>query len=188
MIEKVVARRYAVALFHVAQEKGQLDQIMSDYQLVISFLKQDPRLGELLRHQRLSVCRKKEIARELWQNRISRLFLSFVELLIDKRRERFLEAIYGLFASQVRQLRNIVIAEVRTAFPLDQQAEQDLMKALEQLTGKQIELETSLHPELIGGLAVKIGDRIFDGSTTKQLQLLGRRLVGRSHGKLEVGI
>jgi F-type H+-transporting ATPase subunit delta len=55
------------------------------------------------------------------------------------------------------------------------------------LTGKQIELETSLHPELIGGLTVKIGDRIMDGSATKRLQLLGKRLVGRSNGKLEVG-
>ncbi len=187
MIEKAVARRYAMSLFQVAQEKGQLDQMVSDYQLVLSFLKQDPRLGELLHHQRLSMGSKKEIARELWQNRVSRLFLSFVELLIDRHRERFLEAIYDLFASQVRQLRNIVIAEVRTAFPLNQQAERGLIKTLEQLTGKQIELETSLHPELIGGLTVRIGDRIIDGSTTKQLQLLGRRLVVRSHGKLEVG-
>ena len=97
------------------------------------------------------------------------------------------QAIYDLFASQVRQLRNIVIAEVRTAFPSDQQAEQDLMNALEQLTGKQIELETSLHPELIGGLAVKIGDRIIDGSTTKQLQLLGRAPGGKISWKARGG-
>jgi F-type H+-transporting ATPase subunit delta len=187
LIEKAVARRYAVALFHVGQENGQLDQIVVDYQLVLSFLKQDPRLGDLLRHQRMSVRRKKEVVRELWQDRVSKLFLNFMELLIDKRRERFLEAIYDLFASQVRQLHNIVIAEARTALPLDQQAESDLIKALERLTGKQIELETSLSPELIGGMTVKIGDRVFDGSVNRRLQLLGKSLVGRSHGKLEVG-
>jgi len=185
--EKAIARRYAVALFQVAKDNGQLDQIMSDYQLVLRFLKQDPRLGELLRHQRLSVRRKKEIARELWQDRVSRLFLSYIELLIDKRRERFLEAIYDLFASQVRQVRNIVVVEVRTPFPLDRQVELHLISALERLTGKQVELETSLRPELIGGLAVKIGDRVIDGSATKRLQLLGRSLVKRSNGKLEVG-
>ena len=87
----------------------------------------------------------------------------------------------------MRQVHNIVVVEVKTAFPLDRQAELHLIGALERLTGKQIELETSLHPELIGGLAVKIGDRIIDGSVTKRLQLLGRSLVGRSNGKLEVG-
>jgi F-type H+-transporting ATPase subunit delta len=187
LIDKAIARRYAMALFHAANDNGQLDQVMSDYQLVLSFLKQDPRLGELLRHQRLSTRRKKEIVRELWQDRVARIFLSYMELLIDKRRERFLEEIYDLFASQVRQVHNIVVAEVRTAFPLEKQAELHLKGALEKLTGKQVELETSLHPELIGGLAVKIGDRIFDGSTTKRLQLLGRSLIRRSNGKLEVG-
>ena len=48
-------------------------------------------------------------------------------------------------------------------------------------------MQVSLHPELIGGLAVKIGDRVIDGSVVKRLQLLGMRLIERSHGKLEVG-
>lgn len=187
MIQNAISRRYADALFKAAQENGQVDQVLSDWQLVVSFLQQDPRLGELLQHQRLSMRRKKEIVRELWANRVSRFFLGFLELIIDKRRERFLLAIYDVFAGKVRQARNVAIAEVKTAFALDKQSELDLIKALSKLTGKQIELQISLHPELIGGLAVKIGDRVIDGSAVKRLQLLGMRLVERSHGKLEVG-
>ncbi len=89
---------------------------------------------------------------------------------------------------KVRQLRNIAVAEVKTAFALDQASGVGSDQGPgAKLTGKQIELQVSLHPELIGGLAVKIGDRVIDGSTVKRLQLLGMRLVGRSHGKLEVG-
>lgn len=187
MIHNAIARRYAAALFDAARENGQLDQVLSDWQLVMSFLQQDPRLGSLLQHQRLSTRRKQEIVRELWEHRVSRLFLGFMELIIDKRRERFLVAIYEVFAGQVRQLRNIAIAEVKTAFALDRQSELGLQHALAKLTGKQIELQVSLHPELIGGLVVKIGDRVMDGSAIKRLQLLGAHLVDRSHGKLEVG-
>jgi len=177
LIQNAIARRYADALFNAAQENGQVDQVLSDWQLVISFLQQDPRLGELLQHQRLSRRTKKEIIRELWANRVSQLFLGFLELIVDKRRERFLAAIYDVFKGKVLQVRNISIAEVKTAFALDKQSELNLIKALSDLTGKQIELQVSLHPELIGGLAVQIGDRVIDGSVVKRLQLLGMRLV-----------
>jgi F-type H+-transporting ATPase subunit delta len=187
LIQNVVARRYADALLKAARESDQVDQVLSDWELVMSFLKQDPRLGEMLRHQRLSTCCKRDIVRELWGDRVSRLFLGFLELIIDKRRERYLADIYEVFTGKVRQLRNIAIAEVRTAFTLDEQSQSDLVKALSKLTGKQIELRVSVVPELIGGLAVKIGDRVIDGSAVKRLQLLGARLVGRSNGKLEVG-
>ncbi|MGD0153766.1 MAG: ATP synthase F1 subunit delta [Thermacetogeniaceae bacterium] len=187
MIQNTVARRYAAALFQAAQDNGQLDEIMADFQLVLSFLRQEPRLGDILQHQRLSTRRKKELVRGLWETRVSRLFLNFLELIIDKRRERFLEIIYSLFAAQVRLLHNVAVAEVKVAYALDRQAELSLQQALERLTGKKIEMQISLHPELIGGLVVKIGDRIIDGSATKRLQLLGERLVDRSHGKLEVG-
>ena len=187
MIQNAIARRYADALFNAAQENGQVDQVLSDWQLVMSFLQQDPRLGELLQHQRLPKRLKKEIIGELWANRVSRLFLGFLELIVDKRRERLLVAIYDVFTGKVRQARNIAVAEVKTAFALDKQLELGLQQALSKLTGKQIELQVSLHPELIGGLAVKIGDRVIDGSTIKRLQLLGAYLVDRSHGKLEVG-
>ena len=130
MIHNAIARRYADALFNAAQENGQVDQVLSDWQLVIRFLQQDPRLGELLQHQRLSKRLKKEVIRELWANRVSRLFLSFLELIVDKRRERFLVVIHDVFTGKVRQVRNIAVAEVKTAFALDKQAELNLIKAL----------------------------------------------------------
>ena len=109
--------------------------------LVLSFLKQDSRLGELCAIS-ASPCAGKGNR----QGVVARPGLSaFFKLygVVDRQTPRaFLEAIYDLFASQVRQVRNIVVAEVRTAFPLDRQAELHLISVLEQLTGKQIEFET----------------------------------------------
>ncbi len=87
----------------------------------------------------------------------------------------------------MRSERNIVVAEVATALPIDESLQSRLQEVLERRTGKQVELRISVHPELIGGLAVKIGDRIYDGSAVKRLELMGARLAQRSLGKLEVG-
>lgn len=187
MIQQALARRYADALFHLAREHGRLDEVAADLRLLAGFLKQEPDLKELLGHQRISIRRKKEIVRELWGNRVSRLVMGFLELLIDKRRERYLEAISEAYFALLRAERNIAVAEVKTAFPLDQELEARLCLALERITGKKIELRVDTRPELIGGLVVKVGDRIFDGTVTKRLELLGARLAQKSLGKLEVG-
>ncbi|MDH7576649.1 MAG: F0F1 ATP synthase subunit delta [Bacillota bacterium] len=187
MIQHAIARRYADALFHVAQEHGKLDEVAADLQLLLGFLTQEPDLKELLGHQRISIRRKKEIVRNLWQSRISRLVLGFLELLVDKRRERYLEDIVDVYLNLLRATRNIAVADVKTAYPLDPEMQVKLKRVLETVTRKNIELKISVEPDLIGGLVVKVGDRIFDGSVTKRLELLGARLTERSLGKLEVG-
>lgn len=180
MIPKAIARRYASAMFYAARENGLLDQVAADFQVVLRFLEQSPELRELLGHQRITMRHKKEIVRNLWQNRVSQLFLGFIELLIDKRRQNYFGEIAEAFQNLLRAERNIVVAEVKTALPLDASLQDRLRQVLELHTGKQVELQISVHPELIGGLSVKIGDRIYDGSATKRLELMGARLVGRS--------
>lgn len=187
MIPKAIARRYGCAMFYAAKENGLLDQVAADFQLVMRFLEQSPELRELLSHQRITTRHKKEIARNLWQNRVSQLFLGFIELIIDNRRENYLGEIPEAYHNLLRSERNIVVAEVATALPIDESLQSRLQEVLERRTGKQVELRISVHPELIGGLAVKIGDRIYDGSAVKRLELMGARLAQRSLGKLEVG-
>lgn len=187
MIEKAVARRYARGLFDVAREQNQVDEVASDLQEVVATLRQEPELQRLLERQRVSTRSKKDLLSKLWQERVCRLVYCFLELLIDKHRERYLEAILEVYLDLVRDLKNITVAEIRTAFPLDPQREAALQQALEVMTGKKIELRLNVDPELIGGIIIKIGDRVYDGSVKKRLQALGARFVERSLGKLEVG-
>ncbi len=185
-MQNAIARRYARALFQVAREQGSLDAVASDLQLISKFL-EDPALKDLLEHQRISSRRKKEIVRALWEKLVSRTVMAFIELLVDKHRERYLGGIAQIFADLLRAERNIAVAEVKTAFPFDPEAEARVRQVLEKHFGKQIELKVSVHPELIGGMVVKVGDRIIDGSVTRRLALMGTRLADRSLGKLEVG-
>jgi F-type H+-transporting ATPase subunit delta len=186
LIQNVIARRYAEALFLLAREQDLFDTVDKDLQLVRSFYVQDHGLRDLMSHQRVSTRQKKEIVRNLWQPLVSATVLVFIELVLDKHRERYLEDIIQVFGSLLQTERNIAVAEVMTAFPMTPAKEERLCQVLEQKLHRQIELQVSVHPELIGGLVVKVGDRVYDGSLTKRLLTLGVRLVDRSLGKLEV--
>lgn len=187
MIRKVIARRYAEALFGVAREQDQLDRVREDLQLVMDFLRISPDLKQLLEHQKLSFRKKKEILKGLFENKVSDVVLIFLELLVDKRRESYLEAIIEVYTDILRLDRNVVLAKVQTAFPLEKQTEGELVAVLEKAVEKKVELEITVRPELLGGLVVKIGDRIFDGSLTRRLALLQTRLAERPLEKYEVG-
>ncbi len=187
MIEKAVARRYARGLFDVAREQNQVEAVASDLQEVVAALRQNPDLRKLLERQWVATKDKKELLKKLWQERVCSLVYSFLELLVDKHRERYLEAIMEVYLDLLRDLKNITVAEVRTAFPLEPQREAAIKQALEKMTGKNIELRSIVDPELIGGVVIKVGDRVYDGSVKKRLQVLGERFVERPLGKLEVG-
>lgn len=179
MRRAAVARRYAKALFQLAKEQGNLERVASDLELISRFL-EDPQLKELLESRRISSRKKKEIARELWGRHVSTAVLAFVELLFDKQRERILDAIIDAFGALLLADRNIAVAEVKTAFPLDAEAEERLRQALERYFKKKIQLRVSVVPELIGGVVVKVGDRVFDGSVAKRLALMEAHLASGS--------
>jgi F-type H+-transporting ATPase subunit delta len=187
LIEKAVARRYARGLFEVAQEQDQIEAVARDLQQVVAVIRQVPELRELLEHQRVSTRNKKEIVASLWRENVCQLVYGFLNLVIDKRRERYLEPMLEEYLVLFRELKNIAVAEVKAAFPLDSQHQEALQRTLEKMTGKTIELHISVAPELIGGLIIKVGDRVYDGSVKKQLRKLGEHIVETSTGKLEVG-
>lgn len=187
MIEKAVARRYARGLFAVAQEQNQVDEVARDLQQVVAVIRQVPELRELFEHQLVSTRDKKEIVASLWRESVCQLVYGFLNLVIDKRRERYLEPMLEEYLVLFRELKNLAVAEVKTAFPLDSQYQEVLQRTLEKMTGKTIELHLSVAPELIGGMIIKVGDRVYDGSVKQQLQALGERIVETSIGKLEVG-
>ncbi len=186
MTNQAVARRYANGLFDVAREMNIVEEVAQDLEEVVALLKQEPELRQVLEYQRASTRVKKEIIRNLMEGHISPVVLGFLELLIDKHREQNLDAILEIYQDLVRSLKNIVVAEVKTAYPLNPQFETRLQEVLKKASGKNIELRVSVHPELIGGLVVKIGDRVYDGSVTKRLQMMEARFMDRSLGKLEV--
>lgn len=188
MIKDAVARRYAKGLFDVACEMNIVEEVAQDLDWIAALLEQEPDLQEVLEYRRVPTRVKKEIIRNLMQDSITPVVLGFLEILIDKHREQNFSAICESYRDFLRRHKNIVVAAVKSAYPLESQFEARLQEVLQKSTGKNIELHVSVHPELLGGLVVQIGDRIYDGSVTKYLEMMRTRIMERSLGKLEVEI
>jgi F-type H+-transporting ATPase subunit delta len=186
LIKEAVARRYAKGLFDVACEMNMVEEVANELEQVSDLLRQEPELQEVLEFQRVPTQVKKDIITNILDGRISQVVIGFLEILIDKHRERSFGAIRESYHDFFRKHMDIVVAEVKTAFPLKPEYEKKLQDVLQKATGKKIELEIRVQPELIGGLVVKIGDRVYDGSITKHLEMMEARIIGRSLGKLEV--
>ena len=98
--------------------------------------------------------------------------LTFLDLLVDKKRFELMIMISSVFTRLAAEKRGSAKAHVRTAAPLSADAQQQLAAKLKKFTGKDIELDVKEDPELIGGITVKIGDWVLDSSLRGQLRRL----------------
>ncbi len=185
MIKDAVARRYAKGLFDVACEMNIVDQVAGDLDRLADLLEKEPDIREVLEYARVPSKVKKEIIANLLQDSTSSVVLGFFELLVDKHREKNFGAICEAYRDLVRKYNNIVVAKVESAYPLETRFAEQLQSALEKNTGKTVELNVSVQPKLLGGLVVQIGDRIYDGSVTKHLEMMRARIMEGTLGKLE---
>lgn len=176
MLSKSVARRYAAAFFELAQERNQLGEMEVQLQNLVADINANRELKRIFYHRLVKENDKKIIVKEIFGGRISPLLLNFICLLIDKKREAYLEQIQLQYMEMANKARNILDATVTSAIELSPKDLKGLQARLSELTGKNVRLKTMVDPKLIGGLVIRVGDRVIDGSITKRLQMLKSNL------------
>jgi F-type H+-transporting ATPase subunit delta len=122
---------------------------------------------------------KKKALNGVFKSRISETTLSFLNLLVDKRRITLLPEIQREFDRLALQVQNIARATAVTAVPLNPAEIKSLTKSLEERTGKTIELVTEVDPAVLGGVLVRIGDNVIDGTVKGNLDRLRARLLAK---------
>ena len=177
MIERRIVRRYATALFNAARKAGVVDRVESDLGLVTYTLESMSSLMETLRSPVVPRDRKRTILRDIFADKVHEVTLSFLDLLVEKRREEVVLETEPEYVALADEARGIVKAEVTAAVQLTKQEESQLAAKLSAMTGKTVELSTRIVPEIIGGVMVKIGDTVIDGSIRGQLVELRERLM-----------
>jgi F-type H+-transporting ATPase subunit delta len=181
MAELAVVRRYARALFDTANRAKVVEQVEGDLKTVDQALRTVPRLERVLRAPTVSSERKRELLQHVFGTRVSQLTLRFLTLLIDRRREGILPDVYAEYSHLADEFRNIQAVEVTSATMLTDAERERLAAALSRRTGKRIVLRVRIQPEILGGLVVRMGDTIIDGSVrTRLAQLRQHLLTGRS--------
>jgi F-type H+-transporting ATPase subunit delta len=177
MAETTVARRYAQAVFGLAKDHNQLDEWDADLATIAQTLQQ-PDLRAALASVKAPFSVKRELVERVFGGSIRPLAQNFLLLLIQRGRLDLLDAIIAYYRELVDEERGIARARVTTAVPLDDTERERVAQRLAAITGKQIRLETTVDPSILGGLIARIGDKLIDGSARTRLVALRRRLAG----------
>jgi len=177
MAELAVVRRYARALFDTANRSGAVDQVETDLRSLDEIFRSVPRLLRALRAPTASSARKRALLESAFSGRVTPLTQRFMALAVDRGREDILGDIYPEFQRMANELRNILPVEVTAATELTQGERDALGASLAQRTGKRIVLQVSVDPSIKGGLIIRMGDTILDGSVRTRLAQLRDRLM-----------
>jgi F-type H+-transporting ATPase subunit delta len=179
MRDESIARRYAAALFAQGEKAGTLDAVQTDLLTIAQSVKEVPFLHALLAQPTITEARKKAVLNEVFTGKVGAATLGFVNLLADKRRIEILGDVATEFVRMVRDYKNIAIATATTAIPLSASETQSLVSSLEAKTGKTIQLNTEVDPQVLGGVLVRIGDTVYDGTVRGNLDRLRDHLLSR---------
>lgn len=182
MMTERVARPYARALFDLATTDEVKSQVQDELSQIITVVLSHRELKSFLWHPQVSYQAKAELLERVFKDRVSELVMNFMLVVASKGRETSLEAIAAEYRVLWDRHQGRVQARVQTAVALTAEDQRELSQVLSRATGKTVELSVTVTPELIGGLVVRIGDRVMDGSLARKLSVLGERLRNGSGG------
>ena len=176
MLNRSVARRYAEAFFSIAQEQNKIDQYQQELEKLVQVIEETENLKEYLAHLLIPAKEKKEIVAKIFTGQISDTTLNFLNVLIDKRREAYLTAVVLEFKDMADEFRNIAKADLVTAQEVSEEDVKMLAEKLSASIGKTVQLKVSVDPALLGGVKIRLGDQIIDGTVAKKLEMLKEQL------------
>ena len=172
-----VSKRYAKALIGLGREDGHFKEYGKDLKDFATFCSANQEFLDVITNQVFTLDDRSAILKTvLDRSQFSGTVKNFLNLLLDKNRIGAIEDIADYYERLTDEISNIARAEIITAKPIKEEAQQKLVKVLEDPTSKSIQAEVSQDSDLIGGMIVKIGDLVLDGSVKAQLEGLKESL------------
>jgi F-type H+-transporting ATPase subunit delta len=172
-----IARRYAKALLTIGREDGQADTYKEELANFVRFLEEQKELEQAISNPLYDAEGRKNVLRAVVERSgFSKVMASFLFLLFDKGRIQYLKDIYAFYEKLTDELANIVRADLVSAVELPEESIAKIQAVLSEKTGKEVRMEVSVDPAVIGGVVAKIGDLVLDGSVRTQLMSLKESL------------
>ena len=176
---KLVSTTYADALFETGIEDGTLDTLYEEVRSVQEILKENPDFYRLMNHPKILREDKEQIIESVFKGRLSDVLTGFLKLIVTNKRYADIDGILDYFTLRVKEYRKIGIAYVTTPLELsDSQKEAVRNKLLDTTDYVTMEMNYSIDESLIGGMVIRIGDRVVDSSIRTKLEGLKRDLMG----------
>lgn len=175
---KLVSKTYGEALFELAAEEGKEDVFLEEIMALKEILKDNPDFNKLMNHPKILKEEKLAVLDNVFKGRISDELAGFLHLVISKDRYGEIDGILDYFIDEVKKLKGIGIAYVTTAIPLGAAKQKEVeAKLLSTTNYKQMEMHFEVDGELIGGMVIRIGDRVVDSSIKTKLFEMRRQLL-----------
>ncbi len=175
----LVAERYARALFEIARTLHRDEEIEAELENFSQALKKDPELEKVFENPSLKVEDKRKFLQRLYQERREEFYetlLDFFTVLLEKNRFTLIHEIAKSFKRIADEAQGQGTAEIHSAVPLSSGHEAILVKQLDRIAGYKITVKKEVNPGLIGGVTVKIKNKIIDGSVKFQINRLKKEL------------
>ena len=172
-----VARSYADALLELAGRQGEEQAFAAAFERLIE-LQADARVRAFLETPKIDVDAKKRVLRTALAGQVPPVFLNFLLVVLDKRRQRLLGEIALAYRELLDEKLGLLNVEVTVAHELDERGEEEVALQLSRILGRRVLPHLRVDPAILGGIIVRYGDRVLDGSLRRRLVSLRRRLLG----------
>jgi F-type H+-transporting ATPase subunit delta len=182
---KLVSTTYGDALFELAVEEQSLDSMLEEVRAVAEALRENEELTTLMNHPKIDKENKIQLIENIFKGRVSDELVGLIRMIVEKDHYKELPEVFAYFIDRVKEYRNIGTAYVTSAMELSEAQKAAVEKRLLETTKYvQFEMHYQVDAGLIGGMVIRIGDRVVDSSIKTKIYDLTREL---SQIQLKVG-
>jgi F-type H+-transporting ATPase subunit delta len=183
-----VAHTYAEALLNAAQKQNQARETLEDFDALIGqVLHAKPELEKFLSSMAVGRDAKRAVLQSAFSGRMSDLLTNFLLVVNDHDRLDLLRSIVAAYREEYERRTNHVRVIVRSAVPLADDQRERLKTELRSALSREPVLELKVDPDLLGGLVVRVGDQLFDGSVRSRIDSIRKQLIERSSHEIQSG-
>ena len=179
MRDTTIARNYAQALLALARKADDLAAWGRMIDDVASAIERDDRLRRFLEAPQISADQKNAVLSKAFEDRAPRLFLRYLQRLVKNRRQMLIPEIATEYRDLVDEVEGRVHAQVTLAKPVDEEQRAVIARYLTDTLGRPVVPQVRINPNILGGIVVRIGDRVMDGSVRRRLGILRNRMIAR---------
>ena len=172
-----IVSAYAESLFRLASAEEIADRVEEELHELERLYQSNPEMKEFINNPRVKAEGKKDALVELLGDKLSRVTLNHMHLLIDQERGRMLPKVAEEFYRLASEARAKVTAEVITAVPISDDTRDKLGETLRRLTRKDVFLRARVDESILGGAVVRVGDKVLDGSVLSKLNQLKKQML-----------
>lgn len=177
MRQTTIARSYAEALYETGAKHGQNEEFARAFAELETVLSTEPRIRVFLETPKVEPEQKRRVLSDALEGRVPKLFLNFVQVVLDQRRQRLLRVIAHEYHAVLDERLGRVHARITLAREPDEATREAIMGRLDTLIEETVVSSFRVDPEILGGIIVRYGDRVIDGSVRRRMLALKGELL-----------